>query len=400
MITGLGVVSSAGAGREPFERWLASGDCLASAIDRSAGYHRRGGARHALLVGNLNLSTWVPPAVARRMSPPARYAVAAARLALEDAALPSDHPLLGQAAVVMATSFGPSSFTERLLTGMLQDGPEAASPALFTECVANAPAAQIGLSLTARGVNVTITQREAGALLAVVQAAREIELGRTPIALAGSSEEITPLLHALLDRFGALARPLAGEEVERARPFDRRRNGAIAAEGAVVLVLEDAAAAAARGARPLARFVAGGGGFDPSASVSGWGDSGVQLGAALVARMRSLGVDPERIGRWMSGANGSRPGDRAEAALAAARQSAGTVVPLLAPKGIVGEYGPGFLAAGIVAARGGAVASVDGFEADPGLGCQPQGSGGRPALVCMATTSAGGAAAWCVVEGA
>ena len=55
-------------------------------------------------------------------------------------------------AVVIATAFGPSSNTEALLKQILCEGPEAASPSLFIESVANAPAAQIAIALPgARG---------------------------------------------------------------------------------------------------------------------------------------------------------------------------------------------------------------------------------------------------------
>ena len=66
------------------------------------------------------------------------------------------------AAVVLATAYGPSSVTEELEEQILLQGPEAASPALFAESVANAPAAQVARITGARGANLTVTAREAG----------------------------------------------------------------------------------------------------------------------------------------------------------------------------------------------------------------------------------------------
>ena len=141
--------------------------------------------------------------------------------------------------MVIATAFGPSTNTEALLKQILFEGPEAASPSLFMESVANAPAAQIAIALQARGASLTVCQREAGPLLALGTGAAEIAAGRAGRVLAGAVDEMTPLLHALLDRFGALARAGADGE-ELARPFDRRRNGFLAGEGATVAVLESA----------------------------------------------------------------------------------------------------------------------------------------------------------------
>jgi 3-oxoacyl-[acyl-carrier-protein] synthase II len=399
VVTGLGVVGPAGAGRAAFESWLAAGTVLNKEADRSAGHHRSGGAREALLVGALDLTPWVPAMTARRMSPPARYALAAARMALDDASLGLDHPSLSQAAVMMATAFGPSSFTEKLLSGILLEGPETASPALFTECVANAPAAQIALACKAHGANVTITQREAGSLLAVAAAAREIQLGRTTVALAGAVEEVTPLLHAILDRFGALAHRRPGDTHEMARPFDRRRNGFVVSEGAAVLVLEEESQAMERGAPVLARLLAGGSAFDPTAPATSWGRGGADLARTVAAGMAARGLKAGAIERIVTGASGSVMGDRTEAALVAEFPSAINAREVLSPKFLVGEYAGGFIASAMAAARGQRVAVASGFEINPELGLSPGAGGIGPKPTLIVSTAAGGAAAWLVVEG-
>jgi hypothetical protein len=161
------------------------------------------------------------------MSPPSKLAVAAARMATAEAGGTAE---AGLTEVVLATAFGPASFTERLLRGLLAEGPETASPFLFTECVANAPAAQVAIACQARGPNITVTQREAGPLLALGRAAADVATGSVARALAGAVDESPPLVHALLDRYGALSRPTA-EGGEVARPFDRRRSGFYMGEG-------------------------------------------------------------------------------------------------------------------------------------------------------------------------
>ena len=148
-------------------------------IDDRAGYHSAGGSRMASLVGSVEWSRWIPPIEVRRMSPPARFAVVAARLALEDAALtPAPEPD-AQMSVALATAFGPSSYTQRLLDQILDDGTGAASPALFTECVANAPASRVGVMLRACGPQHTIVEGEVGPLRALARGTADVRSGRS-----------------------------------------------------------------------------------------------------------------------------------------------------------------------------------------------------------------------------
>jgi 3-oxoacyl-[acyl-carrier-protein] synthase II len=393
VVTGLGTVGSYGGGREELAAALLAAQPRLTTVDRAAGYHRPGGARQAALIGTWDLSRWVPPREGRRMSPPSKLALAAARMALDDAGLGGER--LPRAAVVISTSFGPASYTESLLKQILDD-PESASPFLFTESVANAPAAQIGIATGAHGAGITIAQREAGPLLAVAHGAAEITAGRAPLALAGTVEEMTPLLHAVLDRFGALARAEGSEDGDEiARPFDRRRNGFLAGDGSTVLVLEDAALALGR--RPLARLLGWGRAFDPSAPPAGWGEGHAALAQGLLGCLTRAGLTPADIDLIVSGASGARAGDRLEALTLQAAWGEQPLPPILTPKAVVGEYGGGFLAAAVLAASGAPFGPTPGFaEIDPELGVAPHRGGPlpAPARVLVSTVAAGGAAAW------
>ncbi len=399
VVTGLGVLGPFGAGRQALLEGLRAGVPRLREVDRSAGFHRSGGARLAALADLSELGQLVPAALSRRMSPPARMAVAAMQLALRDAGIPegADH---GATGIVTGTSFGPAWVTEQLLRQILGQGPEQASPALFTESVASASAAQMAMVIRARGPNQTLTQREASDLLALGEAARWIRDGKTGRVLVGIVEESIPILHALLDRFHALARADRFGP-ERARPFDRHRNGLTAAEGAVVVVLESAALAEERGARPLCRLLAHGVAFDPTARSHDWGHGEVALGRSLRRFLDRSGVAPATIELIVSGASGSRAGDRLEALTLRAAWGAQALPPVVAPKGLTGEYGGGFLAAGLLAAGGEPPGPTAGFaEVDPELGLAPWTGGtalASPGVSLITSLASGGAAAWALV---
>jgi 3-oxoacyl-(acyl-carrier-protein) synthase len=405
-ITGLGTLGAWGGGSDRLAAALAAGAPLTSEVDRAAGYHRdggtsgAGGSRHAALLPPGQLAGWLSPAEARRMSPPSKLAVAASRMALGCAGCAEGRGVDPRTAVVIATAFGPSTNTEALLKQILFESPEAASPSLFMESVANAPAAQIAIALQARGASLTVCQREAGPLLALGLGAAEIAAGRAGRVLAGAVDEMTPLLHALLDRFGALAREGADGR-ELARPFDLRRDGFLAGEGATVALLERLESGTPLAERPsLATVLAWGSGFDPTASPSGWGHGHRPLARSLRRTLERAGLTPADVDLVVSGAAGSRDGDRLEAALLRAIWEGAPLPPVAAPKAVTGEYGGGHLAAAVLAASGAPFGPTPGFaEPDPELGIVPlDGSPLPPPRVVLATTlAAGGAAAWVVL---
>ncbi len=398
VVTGLGVIGPFGAGRAALLEGLQTAEPRLAEVDRSAGYHRPGGARLAALADLSQLGALVPPALSRRMSPPARMAVAAMQLALRDAGLPegTDH---GTTGIVTGTAFGPAWVTEQLLRQILGQGPDQASPALFTESVASASAAQMAMVIRARGPNQTLTQREASDLLALGEAARWIRDERAERVLVGVIEENIPVLHALLDRFRALARADRFGP-ERARPFDRHRNGLTAGEGAVVAVLESATTAAARGAQPLCHLLAHAAAFDPTAQAHDWGRGESGLGRSLRRFLDRSGIALEEIDLVVSGASGSRAGDRLEALTLRAAWGGRALPPVIAPKGTTGEYGGGFLASALLAAAGDRPGPTAGFrEQDPELGLSPWTGGELPAprVSLLTALASGGAAAWALV---
>ncbi|MEM9556147.1 MAG: beta-ketoacyl synthase N-terminal-like domain-containing protein [Acidobacteriota bacterium] len=396
VITGWGAVSSAGAGRDAHAQAFAAGGPRLQPIDRSAGYHRPHGARLGALVDSSDCGTWLPPRAARRMSPPSRYAVVAARQALEQAGLEGD---LAATAVVTSTSFGPSSFTEELLRQILLDGPQDASPALFTEAVANAPAAQIALAAKARGPNLTLTQREAGPLLALARGAEEVAKGRAERALVASVDELNPILHAVLDRYGALAGSRGGDEI--ARPFDRDRRGAHASEGATCVVLESADEASRRGAEVLARVGPTIAGFDAAAPRVGWGRDPSTLARVLARGLERAAIDPHSIGLVAAGAAGSRAGDRLDALVLRQVWEERPLPTVLVPKAYAGEHGGALLAGTLVALDGAPLAPTPGFRhVDPSLDVVPFAGGivPRPHRLLLSALAPGGSAAWTILE--
>ncbi|MCC7127147.1 MAG: beta-ketoacyl synthase chain length factor [Acidobacteria bacterium] len=399
VVTGVGVIAGPHVGVDAVRAAMTEAAPRASAVTRDARFHLAQSSRLALLPVAIDWPALLPPGLARRMSPPSRLAVAAARLARADAGLPAT-PEGPRTAVVLSTAFGAVESTEQMLDTVRIDGPQAASPFVFAESVANAAAGQVAIDTGARGPNLTILQREAGALTAVHRGAELIRSGAADRVIAGVVDHVSPLLHALLDRFEALARPDDHGD-EMARPFDAARNGFLLAEGACVLVLERRSVAHERKARVYAAVQTGGGAFDATASRTGWGHGEAAIADAMTRTLERASVPLSEISHVVSGASGARAGDRLEASVLRRMWNDRALPPIITPKAFFGQYGGGLLAAAVLLMTGAELAPTPGFRTpDPALGVQPYAGGtlarARHALVtCMAS---GGAASWLVLE--
>lgn len=340
----------------------------------------------------LDLSPWLAPRVARRMSLSSQWAVVAGKIALAAARWEGGDP--SRLAVCTATCFGPTNFTRQLLAQILLDRPTSASPMLFTDCVANAPSGQLAIAVQARAANITVCQREAGPLLAVGHALSELRCDRADAVVVEAVDELDEYQVTIFDRMGALA-----HDAEQVRPLDRRSRGYLLGEGASSVVVEREHGARARGVAPLCRIVAAARGFDPTAPRSGWGTGADPLASRLRAALSAAGIEPDSIGAVVSGASGAPSADSLECAVL--RRVFGTRVPaVLLPKAVLGEYGGGTLVPGVLALRGGRFERPVHFvEAHPQVGIEPfAGELRAPGRVLITALASGGAAAWVVLE--
>jgi len=331
-ISGIGVVAPDAIGLDAFRALLASGRAVAAPTARVHDFKPR---------------EFINPMKMRRMNSLSRFGVAAAKLALADAAIDPGR----NTGVALGTAFGPVQTSVEYMQEYVEKGAALAPPQLFAESVANAPGSHIAIESDFRGFNITITQRESSALAAAMYAASQVVKGSVDAALTGGIEEASEITISVLERLGALSKDVA-------RPFDCNRNGMTFGEGGAVLLLQ------ARAARSYA-FVSGFGmARDTTASISDWGDDH----GAVVTAMRAAIDDAELaigdIDAVYASANGSVRGDavegRAIEALFGER-----IPPVVATKGMFGEYaaaGALQLVAAIIAIDEQAVHASAGFE--------------------------------------
>lgn len=131
-------------------------------------------------------------------------------------------------------------------------------------------------------------------LVSIIRAANLIRSGQTSLVLAGSTDSS---LHAGLlasyKRLGVLANP-GDDPATACRPFDSSRSGFIVGEGAATLVLEEWESAIRRGATPIAEWIDGRIGSDPTAMTS-VDETGQTLAELLRRLLRQARLSPEEI---------------------------------------------------------------------------------------------------------
>lgn len=334
-ISGLGVIAPGAIGVDSFRLLLDSGRTAIAEVDRFDTTDLR--AHVAGLVRDFRAKDFINPMKMRRMNNLSRFAVAAAKLALEDAGgNPGENT-----GVAMGTSFGPVQTSVDYMQEYVEKGAALAPPQLFAESVANAPGSHVAIEWGFRGFNVTVTQRESSALAAAMYAATQLVKGAADAAIIGGVEEVNEMIFSVLDRVGAL-----GSEC---RPFDVRRNGLVPGEGAAAFVASRESPVASRYGYLSGFGIA----RDVTASVSDWGTGDAAVAQAMRAALDDAEIAPADVGAIYASANSTRKGDALEAR--AIEQLFGVrVPPVVATKGYFGEYAAGGalqLAAALLAMR-------------------------------------------------
>jgi 3-oxoacyl-[acyl-carrier-protein] synthase II len=248
VITGIGPVTPVGIGREAFWEGLTSGRSGIGEItlfDASEFPVRIGGE-----VKDFDPTAWMDRKAARRTDRVVHLAVAAARLALEDAGSPPVDPQ--RAAVVVSTGVGGLRTMEDQVRLLAERGPDRVSAFTVPAMMPNAATGQIAMELGFTGPNSCITTACAAGAHGVGEAYRYIKHGMADLAVAGGTEAgITPLSLAAFAQMQALSRN--PDPARASRPFDADRDGFVMAEAAGILILEEEERARDRGATIYAR---------------------------------------------------------------------------------------------------------------------------------------------------
>jgi 3-oxoacyl-[acyl-carrier-protein] synthase II len=348
VVTGVGVVSPIGIGKDPFWAALCAGR---SGIRRLATFDDPalpapiGGE-----VADFDAKQYVRPRKSLKvMSRDIRLAFAAADLACVDAGL-RERPIAPERlGVIFGAAIIPGELDEMigtyrncLVDGQFQFcrwGPSAMAelfPLWMLKYLPNMPACHIGIGQDARGPNNSITMGDVSSLSALTEAARILERGQADVMIAGGvGVGLHPIIWARSEAGRVSWR--RGDPAAASRPFDAERDGRVNAEGAAALIVEPLAHAQARGAPIFARLLGSAAAFEPgsirSCNPTSNGRRDGAIRRAIAGAMRDAGLTPDGLGCVVAHGTSSVEDDRLEAQ---AIQSVLGDVPVTAPKGNFG----------------------------------------------------------------
>ncbi len=302
-ITGVGVISSLGLGKEEFFDALEQGKSGISNVesfDPSAL-----GREHAGEVKNFRPRDHLTAAESRRMGRCSAMALAAARLAMKDAALTPDQIRGPRTAVVIGTTMGEAGLLEKLEHAWITRGNGAIKRSLIPKYGSTLLPIHIARAMGAEGMVLTLPGACAAGNYAIGFAADLIRSGRADVVVTGAAELLQELQFSGFVRLAAMA-------LDRCQPFDLNRQGLILGEGAGLLILESEAHMMKRDARPQAEV--GGYGLSCDAyHITRPREDAAGSIAAMRHAIETSGLTPADIDFVNAHGTGTRANDLAEA---------------------------------------------------------------------------------------
>lgn len=252
VVTGIGCVSPLGIGIDETWKGIVEGR---SGITRITKFDASNlPSQIAGEVKNFKPQDFMPEKLVSRVDTFIQYAIASARMALEDANL-VDVELGERAGVIIGVGMGGVGQVEHYTRILDERGYKRVTPFFIPMIIPNMAAGQVAILFGAKGPNLAVCTACAAGNHAIGEAYRMIKNGLIDIAICGGTESlITPLTVAGFSVMKALS--TRNDEPEKAsRPFDAKRDGFVIAEGAGILILEELTHAQKRGAKVYAELI-------------------------------------------------------------------------------------------------------------------------------------------------
>ena len=246
VVTGIGIISSIGIGKTEFWKHLLegrSGISPITAFDTSEHFTHMGGE-----VKNFTPSMFDLDKYTHSLSRASLLALAASKLAMEDAKIKIAEEERNNTAVCIGTTMGSVQTTEYINEQMVLHNVKQFGRELICKVPTNSTSASIAALNGFGGSNLMFSTACAAGNYAIGYGFDLIRLEKADIALVGGSEPFSKVAFTGFNQFKAVA-------PEKCQPFDKNRKGMMVAEGAAVLILESLDHAVQRGAHIYAEIL-------------------------------------------------------------------------------------------------------------------------------------------------
>ena len=347
VVTGIGVVSPIGIGKEPFWDSLRQGRSGVQLLEVYQGENLP--VTIGAPVVDLAAKEYVKPRKNLKvMSRDIQLGYVAADLACADAKLDASPPdperigvLFGADMITCELHEIADAYRSCLVEGRFdferwgEHALRQMYPLWMLKYLPNMSACHVGIGHDARGPNNSIVLGEVSSLSAIIEAARIIDRGQADVMIAGG---VGARLHPWVWHRQGIHHPSqrGDNPAAASRPFDADRNGMVHGEGAAAFILEDSKHAEARGAKALARIVGQACAFEPRRRDEPL--RGTAIRAAILGALRDARLEPADVGHVNAHGISTKLDDQLEAQ--AIRDTLADV-PVTAPKSYFGNLAAG-----------------------------------------------------------
>jgi len=335
VITGLGIVASLGSDPRSFWENILNGVSGISRVTRFDPSPFASG-----VAGEIRDTSWEKGLLPKekKMDRTAQYALVAAKQALDDSGMDLDQEDRSRCGVILGSARGAVGLLEDFYSVFLTGGPSRVKPHASPYTTLSSMSAAVARRFGLRGFNLAVSATCASSNHALGLALEKIQLGKADMILAGGSEScLTPFHFAQFCQAGILASGGTGDPAAACKPFDLRRDGLVAAEGAGMALVEEREHARKRGAMAYARLAGFGSSCD-AMGVTSMPKGGPGLQKAMGLALKDAGLGKREVDYINAHGTGTRVNDRVESA--AVREFFGALadgIPVSSTKSMTGH---------------------------------------------------------------
>src|SRR5690625_1547965 len=252
VVTGVGAVSPLGNDAKTLWDNIMAGN---SGIDTITRVNKEEFPVHvAAEVKDFEAKQYMDRKEARRMDLFTQYAVAASKMAVEDANLVIDESNAERVGVWIGCGIGGMDTYEDQLRKFIDKGYRRVSPFFVPMLIPDMAAGQVSIQLGAKGINSCTVTACASGTNSIGDAFKAVQRGDVDYIITGGTE--APITNMAFAGFSSMKALSFNEDPKTAsRPFDKNRDGFVMGEGAGILVLETLEAALERNATIYAEIV-------------------------------------------------------------------------------------------------------------------------------------------------
>ena len=318
VITGIGTISPNGIGQEAFWKGMSTGKSGVKKVNNFdvAQFHTKIAAQ----VEDFNAADFgLTSDEVERMDRYVQFALAGAKLALEDSKLDLKNEDKTRIGVVLANAICGTKFMEEEFLRVTNNGKDPIDPALVRSCLYdasmfNTPSSEISGKYKLQGICTTISTGCTAGTDSLGFTLEAIQDGDADILVTGASEApITPITFGAFDVVNVLSSAHNDEPEKASRPFDAKRDGFVISEGCGILIMEELEHALKRKAHIWAEVI----GFGTSCNAYHMTDlpaDGIAMEKCIKLALEDAHIAPEKIDYINAHGSSTRQNDAFETA--------------------------------------------------------------------------------------